>query len=652
MSSRYAVAMLIAFLFVQTVMGDVCPTYDSTQPGTNSFGSHAYDEHRGVTVWYAGRDKQTWEWDGSSWAFRGFGGPPWISHDIVYDSVRQVMVAYGSDQGAAIGETWEWNGDQWVYRTNGGPSGRGGFDMAFDPVRGVTVMFGGSSSTIGINSETWEWDGVEWQLRTTDGPLARTGHAMVYDPTLGAVVLHGGHNPPTPFGDMWKWDGNEWTEITSNHIPRLAHQLWFDPLQQRLMMFGGVNGEPGGVYVPGTWLFQDGKWELLEVESPEQRGNHDIAVDLNRNIAVMVGGNNNDYPFFFRDTWEWDGKSWVQRRLPFPARRSSLAMTYDPVNTCTVLFGGSGLNAQDFADTWTWKGDTWTLHEVDGPPARSGHAMAYDSNRNVTVLFGGDGEIHFGDTWEWNGTTWSWVSHSGPTARWDHATTFDVSRNVVVLFGGRGPGFNGDTWEWDGTNWVLRATTGPSPRSLHAMAYDESRGVVVLFGGYMSGTIYNGETWEYDGATGEWTLRSTSGPPPRRAARMVYDASRKVCVMLGGQQDGIQAGDEVWVWNGIQWTSNGEVGPMHRDWHGMAYDSDRAATVIFGGGNNRDDLWHLTLSPIGDSNCDDAVDVADLMTVIDSWGDCRQPCSADVSPYGGNGVIDVDDLMGVIDHWD
>ena len=55
-----------------------------------------------------------------------------------------------------------------------------------------------------------------------------------------------------------------------------------------------------------------------------------------------------------------------------------------------------------------------------------------------------------------------------------------------------------------------------------------------------------------------------------------------------------------------------------------------------------------------DINNDGAVDVDDLLAVINSWGPCDPPsqiCAADIAPAGGDGSIDVDDLLMVINQW-
>jgi hypothetical protein len=55
-----------------------------------------------------------------------------------------------------------------------------------------------------------------------------------------------------------------------------------------------------------------------------------------------------------------------------------------------------------------------------------------------------------------------------------------------------------------------------------------------------------------------------------------------------------------------------------------------------------------------DINDDGAVDVDDLLIVINAWGLCDPPpqvCTADISPPGGDGTVDVDDLLMVINDW-
>jgi len=55
-----------------------------------------------------------------------------------------------------------------------------------------------------------------------------------------------------------------------------------------------------------------------------------------------------------------------------------------------------------------------------------------------------------------------------------------------------------------------------------------------------------------------------------------------------------------------------------------------------------------------DVNGNGAVNVDDLLAVINGWGSCPVPpagCPADIAPPGGNDVVNVDDLLAVINGW-
>src|SRR5207249_671924 len=98
-------------------------------------------------------------------------------------------------------------------------------------------------------------------------------------------------------------------------------------------------------------------------------------------------------------------------------------------------------------------------------------------------------------------------------ARYGHAMAFDSVRKRTVLFSGDA---DDETWEWDGTDWMQRVpAAAPPARMFSPMVFDVSRGVMVLFGGDMAGFAAS-DTWEYDGAT--WTQRTFAvTPAPRRA---------------------------------------------------------------------------------------------------------------------------------------
>ncbi|MDX2148659.1 MAG: immunoglobulin domain-containing protein [Planctomycetota bacterium] len=335
-----------------------------------------------------------------------------------------------------------------------------------------------------------------------------------------------------------------------------------------------------------------------EARPPSERFSHAMAYDSVRNVVLMVSGRFDTFEGI-RDTWEWNGRAWAQRRtsnLVDPGARFGHAIAFDLARGRTVLFGGRNLGTTA-GDTWEWDGARWELRQLaGGPTARDQHAMAYDPVRRETILFGGFDGSNDGETWAWNGTTWTLRSTTGPSPRVAHAMVFDDVRGVIVLFGGVGGGRFRDTWEWNGTTWTLRANNaGPSARDSHTMAYDPVRGETLLFGG--DDGAFRQDTWAWNGTT--WTQRSATGPDPCRYAKMVFDSARANVVLFGGQLSFSpgDASDRTWTWNGSSWTRITQPGvPTPRRNPGVAFEASTGRTILFGGTGNGGALFNDTWS--------------------------------------------------------
>jgi hypothetical protein len=194
----------------------------------------------------------------------------------------------------------------------------------------------------------------------------------------------------------------------------------------------------------------------------------------------------------------------------------------------------------------------------------------------------------------------SWIQVAGsPLVREASPIAEDLARGRAVLFGGWGPGANGavplaDTWEWDGAAWHQVSTTGPDPRSAHGLVFDAARGVTVLFGGFSASNQQLDDTWEWNGTT--WTPQMVTGPEGRHRFGMVYDSGAARTILFSGDPFYGSPGD-TWVWDGMAWSALTTVGdPAGRRGAAMVYDVARNRTVLFGGedvGGLRGDLWEL-----------------------------------------------------------
>lgn len=225
-------------------------------------GSAVFDRVRGKMVLFGGPEEgdgatplgNTWLFDGAAWLKVPPGTvPPPRVYDpaLVYDAERQETLLYGGHDtmGDISVDTWAWNGESWRNKGNcGTPFASTEWPVpaaAFDPVRKVAVLVGGSATF-----ETWEWDGTSWtQAHPPVSPPPRRSPAVTFDASSGTVVMFGGDGKD----DTWTWDGARWLQIglTSQLPGRGEARLCYHEALGRVMLFGGY-GAPSD-YNADTW---------------------------------------------------------------------------------------------------------------------------------------------------------------------------------------------------------------------------------------------------------------------------------------------------------------------------------------------------------------------------------------------------------------
>ena len=518
-------------------------------------------------------------------------------HALAFDSVRGCTVLFGGRDpnqplGHALDDTWEATAGGWIARAPAqSPPPRTGCALAFDSARGRTVLFGGLQ--LGFLADTWEWDGNTWsQANPAASPPAREGHAMAYDSLRGRTVLFGG-NLGLAFGaDTWEWDGNGWTSLgtTASTRPseRSGHRLAFDSTRGCTVLFGGYGSLPT-VNLGDTWEWNGSAWtQRTPAVSPPARTLHALAFDSARNRTVLFGGQGG--VSLLADTWEWDGSSWTQITSGSVAAREGHALAYDALRGRTVLFGGRDIDPH--GDTWEWDGTSWTLRPTAAHPSARIASVAWDDARGRAVLFGGyDGTVSLTDTWEWDGNVWQQLFPASQPAV-NGPLVFDAAGNCVLLFGGArlptGAATSAATWTWNGSNWTQRAPAhSPPARSDCGLACDLVRQRIVLFGGWPY--PFFDDTWEWDG--NDWTQAAPVHHPSGRYGHgMAYDRARS-CTVLHGGTNSVRLND-TWEWDGSDWTSRtSQVTPPYRLYASLAYDAARSRTVLFGGAIDQYTSW-------------------------------------------------------------
>jgi len=134
---------------------------------------------------------------------------------MAYDPIREVVILFGGSDGVASGETWEWDGTHWGRSDVPLADPRFNTVMWYDPVKNQLLRFGGWYDGRRWG-DTWEWecDGKSWTRIPASGPTPRNHAGIAYDHGRQRAVLVGGHDGDRVFGDVWEWQGDRWREVS------------------------------------------------------------------------------------------------------------------------------------------------------------------------------------------------------------------------------------------------------------------------------------------------------------------------------------------------------------------------------------------------------------------------------------------------------
>ena len=290
------------------------------------------------------------------------------------------------------------------------PGPRYGHEMIYDEAREVTVLFGGFGPNGVPQGDTWLWDGEAWRLAAIDGPSPRKWAAAAYDSNREVVVLHGGREGQgrngSSLGDTWIWDGRKWSQVHADGpTPRDHHRAAYDKVRDRVVLFGGWNGES---LEGDTWEWDGFEWKRLARTGPAPRAPFGLSFHDSLGFVVLAGGQN--LTRAFADMWAWDGLAWKRLEATVPYSRGFHAMAYSPDSRSVLLFGGRDGDML-LKDLWAWNGDEWSLLSADGPLRRGIYASAYDKRKCEFLVHGSGDQIN--GEWVLDPRTWAWSASSG-----------------------------------------------------------------------------------------------------------------------------------------------------------------------------------------------------------------------------------------------
>jgi hypothetical protein len=545
----------------------------------------------------------------------------------VYDPVRDRMVVFGGDDGTFIPVRTTWvfsfDGSGWDYLSPGDalPLGRTNHSAIYDPVRDRMVVFGGYipctyqqcgalNDVVALSlSGSPQWSGLNPE---GSQPSARWGHTAIYDPVRDRMVVFGGVDDGLR-NDVWilSLTGSPtWSLLDPMGTPpagRWGHTAIYDPVGDRMVVFGGAGGDPSGHYENDVWELSFAgtpTWSELSPDGtpPLGRRDHSASYDQVRNRMVVYGGVGDD-DAARNDAWALsltEVPEWVELAATGVApSRVDHAAIYDPLRDRVVVFagwqGGGELTNTRINDTWSLSlagGPAWIKLDAGGPGILADHSSIYDPVRDRMLVFGGRFGSNKNDVWALSlagSPAWNLLSIGGPKPlpRSGHSAIYDPVRDRMVVFGGSNGGRLNDAWALTlagNPAWSLLGN-GATPREQHTAVYDPARDRMLVFGG--TGFDPFNDVWalSFSGSQ-DWTLLVPDGTPPspRRGHTAIIDPTRAQMVVFGGMTAGGLVND-TWVlslkgtptWNALDPSG---FAPPAMEHHAAIHDPVRDRMVV------------------------------------------------------------------------
>jgi hypothetical protein len=370
--------------------------------------------------------------------------PGRFGHRLLFDPRRDAMLATGGFSFYAFVDTYfadVWRldlaGKEWTQLsdTAGAMPGRIEPAVVLDPFHDRLVLFGGSRYPDYLR-DLWQFPlagGSAWLPLVASGepPAARWGQSAVFDPLRRRMLIFGGvdtqGSATNEVAVLDLVDTPRWSVlVTSGPAPpaRAFHTAVFDPLRDRMLVFGG-DGPDG--YLVGVWALSLGDaptWSELIASgpAPSPRSRHAAAFDAEHDRMLVQGGlsGHGDVFTVFGGTYLLsltDDAEWSVVAGPAPLSRNGAAMAADPSRGGIFLHAG-------FSDDLSPEADLWQFGTEAADPQRAWLLGAEDMNGRPSLRWNAPGLA---------GTTVA-IEESRDNAAWVQVSTAIVDSEDLVSY--------------------------------------------------------------------------------------------------------------------------------------------------------------------------------------------------------------------------
>lgn len=295
-------------------------------------------------------------------------GPSLIWDATAFAASTGQLVGFGGTDGCCVtGTTRLFNPKTGAWTTlaaprTGWPQARTLARMAWDPVRGKVILFGGRDRSGVALQDTWAFDPVArtWtqlvaNCRKAVCPPARLAHGMVWSTALQRVLVFSGEvSLGSPLlADVWSFDGRAWTKLATTNTPagRLLFGMAEDPSTGSVLVFGGLTDRyRDQVSDLATWVLDPKTrvWTRLATPTvPQPRAEMGMAwLGSVGAVVIATGGDGTTCMSWTNTVWAFTGSDWRQLTVSgvAPTPRNEGSLTANPLDGSAILIGGTGDN--------------------------------------------------------------------------------------------------------------------------------------------------------------------------------------------------------------------------------------------------------------------------------------------------------------------
>jgi hypothetical protein len=248
-----------------------------------------------------------------------------------------------------------------------------------------------------------------YQQQTTEGPpFSRSQYSVIWDAPRNRVLLFGGQDPGY-LNDLWAFypATRTWLELSPTGTPptgRFGHTAIFDPVGNRMIVYGGHDGNHGDDACNDTFALTCDTlvWTQL-ADGPGARWWHSAIYRSANNSMIVCGGINRgpfdainafDYSVLDLTSGAWSTASTTGGPPDDPEygdrdkKRYGIPLAYDASTDSMFLVGGE-CNGYPMWDHWrlSFAGNVWV--ERTAPPEQTQYGELGYYNRQLIITLSG-----------------------------------------------------------------------------------------------------------------------------------------------------------------------------------------------------------------------------------------------------------------------